>query len=46
MSIPKKKPPRVFLLKVANKFDRNLHVYLNNKITDYRKKLGMTFFGT
>ena len=42
----KKKPPRVFLLKEVNKFDRILHVYLNNKMTDYRIKLGMTFFGT
>ena len=42
----KKRFPRVFLLKEVYKFDSILHVYLNNKMTDYRKKLGMTFFGT
>ena len=44
MSIPEKKPPRVFLLKEVNKSEGIHHVYINNKMSDYRKKLGMTFF--
>ena len=46
MSIPEKNPPRVFLLKEVHKFDQIRHVYLNRKMSDYRKELGMTFIGT
>ena len=45
MSIPEKKPPRVFLLKEVDKSDRIHRIHVNKKISDYRKKLGMTFFG-
>ena len=42
---PEKMPPRVFSLKKMSKFEQILYIYLNNKILDYRKKLGMIFFG-
>ena len=46
MFTPKKERPRDFLLKEINKFDQLYNVVLNNKLSDYSKKLGMTFSGT